>query len=91
MYTLAYTNQFKRDYKRCKKANKSMLKLHTAFGILEETGTLPVDKYKTHPLKGTYKDHIEAHIEPDWLLIWLPKPENEISLVRTGTHSELFG
>ena len=90
MFTLGYTKQFKKDYKRIEKQNKDLKKLHKVFILLEETGDLTADKYKTHQLKGDYKDHREAHISPDWLIIWLPQADNKISLVRTGSHSELF-
>jgi mRNA interferase YafQ len=53
-------------------------------------GKLPL-KYKSHVLKGNYKGFWECHIQPDWLLVW---EQNEtiklISLIRTGTHSDLF-
>ncbi len=33
----------------------------------------------------------ECHIQPDWLLIWEQEDEIRlISLIRTGTHSDLF-
>jgi len=38
--------------------------------ILGNTGTLPVVPYKTHKLHGNFANHWEAHLEPDWLLIW---------------------
>lgn len=45
-----------------------------------------------HPLSSNWKDHMECHIEPDWLLIYrIDKTHNELILVRTGSHSELFG
>jgi mRNA interferase YafQ len=57
---------------------------------LAETGTLP-KKFLPHKLSGQYKDNWECHIEPDWLLIWnIDDQTNEIWLVRTGTHSDLF-
>ena len=49
-------------------------------------------KYKDHILKGKYKGLHECHIYPDWLLIYLI--ENDIltvTLISTGTHSDLFG
>ncbi len=90
MYILSFSTQFKKDYKRVLKRGYDIQKLHEAFIILEDTGTLPVSKYKTHLLKGDYKNHYEAHIEPDWLIIWFTVTNKEITLVRTGTHSDLF-
>jgi mRNA interferase YafQ len=53
-------------------------------------GTLP-KKFLPHKLSGQYKDNWECHIKPDWLLIWnIDDQANEIWLVRTGTHSDLF-
>lgn len=89
MYSLAFTNQFKRDYKRLVKRNVEIDKLHNAFQILQVTGTLPFNPYKTHPLKGNFKGFSEAHIEPDWLLVWYTV-DDEVRLVRTGSHSDLF-
>ena len=89
MFDLAFTGLFKKDFKRIKKRKYDLDKIYTVFEILAESGTLPTEKYKTHFLKGNYKGYNEAHIEPDWLIIWLKKG-NEIRLVRTGTHSDLF-
>ena len=51
------------------------------------------EKYKNHSLINDrlYKDCMECHIEPDWLLMYQVK-ENilVLSLVRTGSHSELL-
>jgi len=64
--------------------------LHSVFRHLEEKGSLPA-KYKTHKLKGNFVNHLECHIQPDWLLIWVYNLEKkEIYMTRTGTHSDLF-
>ncbi len=89
MYNLNFTGQFKKDFKKVEKSNLDIKKLEKAFEILIETGTLPVDKYKTHKMTGNYKGHFDAHIEPDWVIIWFTV-DDEINLVRTGSHSELF-
>ncbi|GAA7532855.1 type II toxin-antitoxin system mRNA interferase toxin, HP0892 family [Helicobacter pylori] len=50
----------------------------------------PLDpKYKDHPLKGTLKDFRECHIKSDILLVYLVQ-DDELILVRLGSHSELF-
>jgi len=57
---------------------------------LVTTGKLEA-KYRPHKLRGKYYGLWECHIEPDWLLIW--KQDDVIklvSLIRTGTHSDLF-
>lgn len=47
-------------------------------------------EYRVHPLGGQYARHWECHIEPDFLLIWYYAENNEIVLVRTGSHADLF-
>lgn len=89
MYKLVVTRQFKKDSKDISKADEERLAI--AFNILERTGTLPVDTYHTHPLKGNFKGFIEAHIRPDFLIIWYEVVGNEIKLFRLGSHHKLFG
>ena len=88
MYNLESSTQFKKDYKVLSASDTKLLE--TALGILESTGTLPYDPYLTHPLKGKYKDNLEAHLRPDMLLIWFEKSGDTIKLVRVGSHSKLF-
>ena len=45
--------------------------------------------YRDHSLQGTWKEYREAHLEPDWLLIYRIEG-GELHLVRTGSHSDLF-
>jgi len=45
--------------------------------------------YRDHPLKGNWGGYRDAHIEPDWLLIYRIS-RDELHLARTGTHSDLF-
>ena len=57
---------------------------------LEKNGSLP-SNYNPHLLKGNFKGFWECHIQPDWLLIW---DQNEtiklITIIRTGSHADLF-
>lgn len=88
---VAFTTQFKRDYKLAIKRN---LKI----GLLEDVvydlamGETLSEKYKDHALTGDWVGHRECHIQPDWLLIY--RVEHDVlilTLARTGTHSDLFG
>jgi mRNA interferase YafQ len=45
--------------------------------------------YQDHPLKGAWKGYRDAHIEPDWLLIYR-LVGHELRLARTGSHADLF-
>lgn len=64
-----------------------MEKLYHIIGLLERCEDIP-KQYKPHMLTGNYSDHMECHIENDFLLIWIDK--DIIKLVRLGSHSELF-
>lgn len=88
MLELHYTNQMKRDLKLAKKRGKNFKKLQEITDLLQTQKPL-LPKHSNHKLSGDYKDHWECHIEPDWLLIYLLSPRI-VTLVRTGTHSELF-
>jgi len=86
--TISRTSQFKRDFKRMVKRGKNVDCLKEVVDLLCEEKELPA-KYQDHRLSGLWHRHRECHIEPDWLLIYLCKP-NEIILERTGSHSDLF-
>ncbi len=50
----------------------------------------PLDpQFKDHALKGKWKPFRECHIKADILLVYLVK-DDELILVRLGSHSELF-
>ncbi|MBO4371672.1 MAG: type II toxin-antitoxin system mRNA interferase toxin, RelE/StbE family, partial [Bacteroidales bacterium] len=42
-------------------------------------------------LISNYKDHLEAHIKPNLLIIWYEIEGDTIKLVRVGSHAKLFG
>jgi len=83
-----FTSRFKKDYKRILKQGKDESKFVALLAKLINNETLE-EKYKDHKLSGQFKDCRECHIESDWLLI-CKSTENEIILIRTGSHSELF-
>lgn len=80
--------QFKRDVKLAQKRGKDMAKLKSLVLLLLEGDPLP-PRYKDHPLGGEWKGFRDAHIEPDWLLIYRVAATT-LHLVRTGTHADLF-
>jgi mRNA interferase YafQ len=92
MLTLRTEGRFKKDVKKLSKSgSRDISKLRAIIGKLERGEPLERE-YNPHPLSSNWKDHIECHIEPDWLLIYrIDKKYNELILVRTGSHSELFG
>jgi len=91
MYEIYFTNEFKKQLKQMIKRGKSADVMDNAIEILGNTGTLPFIPYRTHKLSGNLNNHWEAHLEPDWLLIWKKYDSKVIViLTNTGTHSDLF-
>lgn len=88
MRTIQRTSQFKKDVKRLIKRRKKFVEFKEVISKLSEGKTLGA-KYRDHILTGQYKGTRECHIEPDWLLIY-ELTGDELVLVRTGTHSDLF-
>ena len=91
MYRLSTTKKFDKALKLCRKRGYPIEKLHKAISLLVENGVLP-SEYKPHLLRGNHDGEWEAHIGPDWLLIW-EQNDTELTLLMltTGTHSDLFG
>ncbi|MGN6398269.1 MAG: type II toxin-antitoxin system RelE/ParE family toxin [Mucilaginibacter sp.] len=87
------TGQFKKDLKAIKKRSHKNHELIFSFlSELKENGAAGLDKkYLAHKLSGNYNDNWEAHVKPDLLIIWFEiNRENEILLLRAGSHSDLF-
>jgi mRNA interferase YafQ len=85
IYSIKYTNKFKKDVKRCWKRELNLQLLKEAIDILSKTGKLPPE-YKAHPLSGKYNNRMECHLQPDWLLVWMQN-DNELVLLFTDTDS----
>jgi mRNA interferase YafQ len=91
MLSIVRSNQFKRDVKRLSRSGSHDLsKLKEVITKLVNEEKLDI-KYRNHSLTNDWKGFLECHINPDWLLIYrIKKEKNELELVRTGSHSELF-
>ena len=88
MLTPVRSAQFKRDVKRVQKRGKDLARLKVLLTLLIEQSPLP-SVYLDHPLRGDWKGYRDAHIEPDWLLLYRIEGD-ELHLARTGTHADLF-
>ena len=88
MRRIAQRKQFRADLKRQKRRGMDVEELIVAVELLAEQGALP-PAYRPHRLAGEWSGVWECHIEPDWLLIYTVADE-EIVLIRTGTHDDLF-
>ncbi len=88
MRSLRTTKQFDRDLRRAKRRGKTLDKLWAIVELLVRGEPLP-SRCRRHRLSGEWNRLWECHIEPDWLLIW-DEAEQTLTLVRTGTHADLF-
>ncbi len=88
MLTLVQSSTFKKDLKLAHKRGKDMAKLKALLNLLVNQTPLP-SSYLDHPLKSNWKGFRDAHIEPDWLLIYRVE-DDELQLARTGTHADIF-
>ena len=90
MYEIIYSTKFKKDYKTCQKRNLDISLLQNIIIKLANAQALDY-KHFDHKLLGEYDDCRECHIKPDWLLIYkTDESQNTLSLVRTGTYTDLF-
>ena len=89
MLSIRDKRSFRKDYRKLRSSGKDPSKL--AFVINTLAAGKPLDeKYRDHALIGNYLGCRECHVSSDWLLIY-QTTETELILVRTGSHSELFG
>ena len=91
MLTIKYQSAFKKDYKRIIKHGYDTRLLEKVVGLLAEELELPPE-YRGHALNGDYIGCRECHIAPDWLLVYeVMERDLLLYLMRTGTHSDIFG
>ena len=90
MYRIEFTHQYLKDLRLARTRNLDEEKLNEVIRILASGSELP-RKYLNHKLSGKYRGLKECHILPDWLLIYASnKTLKLITLIRTGTHGDLF-
>ena len=89
MLNIRITSRFKKDLRAAEAQQKSLPKLRAIIDLLQAQEPLP-GRHRDHALTGNYAGHRECHLTPDWLLIYKIEPPDLI-LIRTGSHSELFG
>ena len=85
-----YSGKFKKGLKL---ATKRGLDISLLENVVEKLrNRIPLEqKYQDHPLKGKMSKYRECHIRPDWLLVYLIEEDILVlTLIDTGTHSDLF-
>lgn len=80
---------FLKDFKKTTLHDREFEKFIDYVNRLRADKTLPPESLD-HSLSGNYKDCREFHLSGDMLVIYLINQDNEIVLMRLGTHSQLF-
>lgn len=89
-YEIKMSSAFKKELRSVSRQGKDLSLLEVAVTMLANGETLP-ERYHDHELTENWKGHRECHIQPDWLLIYkITEKELILTLVRTGSHSDLF-
>ena len=93
MRTIIFSTQYKKDLKLARKRNLPEEELNQV--VFNLANDIPLDvKYRDHELYNQFKGFRECHIKPDWLLMYRKTSDGTLQileLVRTGSHSDLFG
>ena len=90
-YSLKATGKFKKNYKMMMRRGYDMSHINSVIDILRRGEKLD-EKYKDHILSGEFLGYHECHIKPDWLLVYAINDDVLIlTLIETGTHSDIFG
>ena len=93
MRRIDITGQYKKDLKLARRRNLPEEKLNAVILKLANDEPLP-EVNKDHALTGDFIGTRECHISPDWLLIYSKEEDGVVqilTLIRTGSHSDLFG
>ena len=83
------TAAFERALRRVRRQGGDLDKLEAIVDLLQAGEPLP-SRCRVHPLRGEWEGHLDCHVESDWLLLYKLSP-GKLILVRTGSHSDLFG
>ena len=80
--------KFLKDFRDHKLSDSQFEKFVYYINCLREDRSLPSES-KDHMLSGNYKDCREFHLGGDMLIIYMLNNE-DVTLMRLGTHSQLF-
>jgi mRNA interferase YafQ len=86
--TLFRHKKFINDLKKTNLSNSQFEKMIKYLNLFLEEKELPTEAID-HPLNGEWKDFREFHLGGDMLVIY-HRSEDNITLARIGTHSQLF-
>lgn len=88
MKKLEARNSFKKDMDRVARRGRHKDKVQLILQSLESETALP-DSARPHKLSGDWDGAWECHVAPDLLLVY-ECDETTVTLIRLGSHSDLF-
>lgn len=81
---------FKKDIDKVTLTDQQFTKMIQYLSLLTEGNDLPIES-KDHSLNGDWKSFREFHLGGDMLLIYhINEDNNQIVLMRVGSHAQLF-
>jgi mRNA interferase YafQ len=92
MRTINHGRVFRRDYRREKRGRYGLYldeQLDAALQLLANDQPLP-PRCRDHPMHGDRAGERNCHLRPDLVLIYSKPNATDLSLIRLGSHSELF-
>ncbi|MBO4576153.1 MAG: type II toxin-antitoxin system YafQ family toxin [Neisseriaceae bacterium] len=92
MRALKTTHKFKRDLKKISQSvyGDFIRSDEFKFIINQLLNDKPLEKkYEDHPLSGRLAKYRDCHLKPDLVLLYQKTKDNQLILVRIGSHSEL--
>ena len=89
MRELILTTRFRRDLRRAARRGKNEERLREVIERLVAGEPLE-PRHRGHQLTGDMAHLWECHLEGDWLIVWY-EDDTTVTLMRTGTHSDIFG
>ncbi len=92
MRTINESTTFRRDYKRERKGQHraTIVADLTAAVIALAADSLLEPRLRDHALSGDWSGYRECHLRPDLLLNYRKVGDHVLTLIRLGSHSELF-
>jgi mRNA interferase YafQ len=89
MLAVRTTKQFERDFKLAIKQSRDITEIKDVMSQLARREEIE-PSLRRHPLSGQWRGTESCHLSAGLLLLWEADDE-EITFVRLGTHSEIYG